>query len=566
MHTRVQNSLKLITFSFAISLASAYSFAQPSAGEIYQRNRDLEPPSVLLPGLIRGPSSIELKPLKPQAGQLSFVVKHFNFEGNSKISSQELSEVVKAFLNQPITFDDLNRVTDIVAEFYRARGWLVRVIIPQQDITEGVVLIHIIEAKLGGLKIDNQSSTINTKKVEEWIYSYIPQDRELSLSELEHAVLTLDDFPDISVTSSLQGGEKPGDTTLLLTVLDKPWYNGQATMDNFGDRNTGRTRGSALVNVNGLTGLGDQLSVYGTYSEGNNYGRLSFTTPIDMSGLRLGVNATAMTYHVINPSLSATGSHGATDSAGVEASYPVLRSRAANLMATFNWTYNQFKNWNINGINQDQTYNSNVAQLGVSGNSIDEWMNGGSNTGFIQISMGNNGRDVMGHYNTSYNVAGNFYKIRYNFSRSQVLDSTLFAYLSWSGQWANKNMDSSEQFYMSGPVAVRAYSSGGAATNGNLVTVELRQNFLQQFQAIAFYDLGLVQTWKNNNLTVNTMSNSYALQGAGLALSWLGPYNANVKATWARRLGSLDSTVANNITQSSGLSNNRFWLNLLLPF
>lgn len=561
--------LKFITAGlFALlGLIVAPAHAQTSAGQLLQQNRELEPQPPILPDATREVAPVEIKPLSPKPGQLSFTVKHFVFIGNIKLSNDELQPIVADFIDKPITFDDLKRVTDAITEFYREKGWLVRVFLPQQDITEGTVTIRIIEARLGGLKIDNRSTRVSDQRVEKWIYGRIPKASELSLDQLDHALLTLNDLPDVSVTGSLREGDKPGETVLLLTVTDKPLFNGQVAVDNFGDSNSGKVRGSAQVNANGPLGLGDQLTAYGMYSEGNSYGRLGYTLPIGTSGLRVGVNGSTMGYRVLNQSFQSLYANGTASTGGVEATYPLLRSRPANLVAILNWNYSQFKNWTINGLNTDQTYDTSVAQLGLSGNLIDNFFGGGLNFGSLIGSAGDIGRDAGGQYNGYYGVAGNFAKLRYAANRNQSLTESLSFYLGVSGQLASQNMDSSEQLYLGGPMNVRAYGTGqGPASQGNLTTAELRQYLPYQTLLTAFYDMGNVQTWKYNNAAVNGVNNNYILQGFGASLAWTGPYNFNIKATWAQRTGQLTENVAAYLNQNGGTSPNRFWINASIPF
>ena len=557
-----------LIFLLAVALFGAGSaHAQVSAGQLLQQNRELEPQPPVLPEVSREPTPLELKPLEPKAGQVSFTVKHFVFVGNSKLSNDQLQPIVADFLNKPITFDDLKRITDAVTEYYREQGWLVRVLLPQQDITDGTVTIRIIEAKLGGIQIDNQSKRVSNDRVQAWVYGRIPKASELSLDELDRAILTLNDLPDVFVTSSLQEGDKPGETLLLLTVTDKPLINGQVSVDNYGSNNSGIARGSALVNVNGPLGIGDQLSVYGMYSSGNNYGRLSYTLPVGTSGLRLGVNGSSMSYRVLNNSFNNLYANGFANTGGVEATYPIVRSRPMNLIGLFNWNYNQFRNWS-NGANvPENSYDTNVSQLGLSGNLIDGIAGGGLSTGSLIGSLGDVGKDAWTTAGQSAGVAGNFAKLRYAANRNQALTESLSLYLGVSGQWASKNMDSSEQLYLGGPMNVRAYAGGqGAATQGNLTSVELRQNLPYQTQLTAFYDLGNVQTWKFNNPSVNGVNNTYNLQGFGASLGWIGPYGFNLKATWAQRTGQLPNSVASYLNQNGGTSPNRFWITGSLPF
>ena len=558
-------NLRTLLF-FGALVSSPGIFAQTSAGQLLQQNRELEPTAPLLPDVTRNVSPLEVKPSTPPPGQLTFVVKQFEFTGNTKIPTSDLDRLAAGLINTPITFDDLGLLTNAITQYYRERGWLVRAVVPKQDITAGVVRIQLIEAKLGGISIDNRSKRVSNARVEEWIYARIPRATELSLDQLDFALLTLNDLPDISVSSSLQSGAQPGDTILVLTVEDKPLFNGQVSVDNYGDANSGKIRTSVLANANGPLGIGDQLSAYGMYSEGNSYGRLSFTAPVGSSGLRMGVNGSTMAYRVLNQSFQSLYANGIANTGGVEGSMPLIRSRPANLITTFGWNYSEFKNWTRFGVSQDQTYTTSVAQVGLNGNLLDDILGGGINTGLLNISGGDISRNINGPYSTYYGVAGSFAKARYAFTRLQSVTEEVTAYVSVSGQMASKNMDSSEQLYLGGPMNVRAYGSGqGAATQGNLTTVELRRNLPYQTQVAGFYDIGNVQTWKFNNPAVSQYSNNYVLQGAGVSLAWLGPYNLNVKGAFAMRTGGLSPSVTNYLTQNGGLSSHRFWITATLP-
>ena len=538
--------------------------AQTSAGQLLQQNRELEPLPPILPEATRAPAPVEYKPLEPKPGQLSFVVKHFVFVGNTKISSAELEPIVADFTGKPITFDDLKLITDAITEYYREKGWLARVFLPQQDITEGTVTIRIMEAKLGGIQIDNKSKRVSDARVEKWVYGRIPHASELSLEELDRAILTLNDLPDVFVTSSLQEGAKPGETILLLTVEDKPLFNGQVAVDNYGDSNSGKVRGSLMANANGPLGIGDQLSFYGMYSQGNNYGRLGYTLPVGTSGLRVGLNGSAMDYRVLNNSFTTLFANGYATTGGVEASYPIIRSRPANLVGIFNWNYNVFRNWN-NGVSAaENSYDTNVAQVGMSGNLLDGIYGGALNTASLIGSFGNIGKDAWTQYGQAVGVAGTFAKARYAYNRNQALTESLSAYVAVSGQLASRNMDSSEQLYLGGPMNVRAFGSGqGPASQGNLSTFELRQNLPYQTQLVGFYDLGNVQYWKYNQQ--NVPANDYAMSGFGASFGWIGPYNFNIKAVWAQRFA-LSQAAQNYLGQNGGTSWNRYWLNASLPF
>lgn len=542
------------------------SFAQQtSAGSVLQgiRSQELETtlPQVL-PNI--GQAKVE-QTSGPNAA--TFFAKRFVFIGNTKVSSETLNTLVAGYLNRPVTFNDLKNAADLIAEYYRAQGLLVKTQIPRQDVTGGVVTIEIMEASLGSIFIDNKSKRVSNTRVEKWIYSAIPRNTSLSLSALDRALLTLNDLPDIQVTSSLQEGGKRGETNVLLTVTDKPLVDGMVGVDNFGQSSTGQNRATANLNINGPLGLGEQVNIYGLHTEGTNYGRVALTAPIGSDGLRVGINGSYLAYRVVNSSFNQLFANGTSSTSGAELTYPIIRSRPANLFLLTNYNYSSFIN-NANSAITSQ-YSTSVFLGGLSGNLLDSFAGGGINSGSLMASGGsvnlNNSpslsSDVIGPQ-----VNGNFTKLRYAANRIQAITPSLSAYLGASGQIANKNLDSSEQLYLGGPYSVRAYATGqGNASQGNLMTFELRQTLPMKLLLTGFYDYANVQTYKTTNFTSAPQNNTYALQGLGSSIGWSGPMGLQIKAIWAMRTGTLPTLVTQSFNGNGGTSSNRFWLTASLP-
>jgi len=540
-------------------------FAQPSAGSLMQQLQS-EQPLMPLPPVQPGLTGEKLTPATP--GEREVLIKEFKFIGNQKLSQQELQAIVAPYKNTLMSFNQIKALTELIAEDYRKKGWLARALIPAQDVTDGVLTIQIVEAVLGGVRIDNQSKRVSTERVDSWIDSHIPQNSGLSLDQLDRAILTLNDLPDVNAVSSLQSGKNEGQTDLNLLVTDKPRFDGFIDEDNYGDPSTGMWRTVGSLYVNSPLGFGDQAIVYGLYSEGVSFGRLSYTAPIGKDGLRLGVNGSAMNYRVINRSWDDLRLGGQSQSGGLEASYPIVRSRPANLYALGFYNYSNYENSSDGNITN--RYKTSVFSAGLSGNLIDGLNGGGTSTGTLIASAGQiilNGSPLQSFNEETINTGGNFTKLRYSINRLQNITQNIAGYVSLTGQLANKNMDSSEQMFMGGPYAVRAYAPGqGAASQGNLLTAELRLKLPQQFLLSAFYDLANVQALKYSDYPGNTGANTYLLQGFGASLTWSAPKNILLRATWAHRTGDLSENAQAYLANNGGLSPNRFWLNASISF
>lgn len=566
--------LKDFYLDFVVRLVMALAFLflapnsyaqQTSAGSILQEIRSQEQDTALpqvTPNIIQ--PKLDQSPIA-KAGAI--IAKRFVFIGNTKVSSQKLNSLVAGYLNRPISFNDLKSAADLIAEYYRDQGWLIKTQIPQQDVTEGVITIEILEASLGGILIDNKSKRVSNARIEKWVYSAIPRNAPLSLSSLDRALLILNDLPDIQVTSSLQEGGRRGEANVLLAVTDKPLVDGMVGVDNFGQSSTGQNRATASLNVNGPLGLGEQVSVYGLHTEGTNYGRVALTAPIGSDGLRVGINGSYLSYRVINSSFNQLFANGTSSTGGAELTYPIIRSRPANLFLLTSYNYSSFIN-NANSAITSQ-YNTSVFLGGLSGNLLDSFAGGGINYGSLMASGGSVNLNNSPSFSSDLigpQVNGSFTKLRYGANRLQAITSDLSGYFGISGQIASKNLDPSEQLYLGGPYSVRAYATGqGNASQGNLMTFELRQTLPMKLLLTGFYDYANVQTYKTSSFTITPLNNTYAMQGLGSSIGWSGPMGLQVKAIWAMRTGTLPTLVTQSFNGNGGTSSNRFWLTASLP-
>jgi hemolysin activation/secretion protein len=124
----------------------------------------------------------------------------------------------------------------------------------------------------------------------------------------------------------------------------------------------------------------------------------------------------------------------------------------------------------------------------------------------------------------SARTRGDYGKFTLSLARLQGLSESNSLYLAFDGQLANRNLDSSEQFFLGGPNSVRAYdvgSVGGAM--GGLLSAELRHTLVLPvpgaWQAIAFVDSGVVRIYKDQFTPGENHAN---LSGVGAGLNWVG--------------------------------------------
>jgi hemolysin activation/secretion protein len=508
--------------------------------------------------------------LEPSAApSMAFTVKQFTFTGNTKLTSAALESALADYTNRPIEFKDLQEATNVVADAYAKAGWLARAFIPRQDITGGVVQIQVIEAVYGGSILEGDFNRVPRELVQGMIAAQNPEGQVLSLKDVERALLLADDLPGVSVVGSLTAGQNTQETDVLVNVQNTSLITGRVQVDNQGNKSTGANEVSLNASANGLLGYADQLNVYGLYTEGLSFGSVGYSIPLNYSGLRIGANFSTLGYRIVDPDLAALQGSGFANTWGFEATQPLVRSRNTNVFARLGYTNKLFDN--RAGQITTSNYTVDVVSFGLTATHLDSLIAGGYTMLSLTPSMGSVDYSAVPSFErivkATTQAQGQFTKLRYGLSRQQNLNTQWSVFANVRGQVASKNLDSSERFYLGGPYGVRAYPNNeGGGAQGNLFSVELRFNPLREVQLAAFYDVGNVQVNKFNDHPAAASPNDGTLQGAGLSLSWNGPYNVIVNATWATRIGS--NPFANDASQNQdgSSSKNRFWLNASIGF
>ncbi len=497
-------------------------------------------------------------------------IKQFEFSGHSVYSSQTLQSHVASWVGQPINIPALERAAEAVSALYRQDGWLAKVELPSQDLTDGLVRIHVIEAVLSGISVQASPLAAVTPDIpREFVAHATPLNEPLSLKNLERASQLINELPGVESSLALRPGNTPGETEAAITLGDAKPHEGSVMVDNGGSHSTGNLRVTGQATLKGLWQRGDLTSLQWSKSQGLSTARVSYSEPLGASGLRGGVFASVAQYQLALPEFNAINAHGPSKSLGLEVMYPWLR----NSTSSINWTASLENKRFTNHANEQTAsdYRSQVLSTGLNGQFQDPWQGSNSaslvfNLGYLNLSGSpNETSDANGP-----RTAGMFNKTRVQWIRQQKLSDVDAFQVNWQSQWASKNLDGSEKLFLGGPQGVRAYPvNEGGASAGHLFNLE----WFRQVQwddnlpvtLSAFKDVGYATVNKYAWGSTDSV-NKYALRGHGLSASMainssLG--QSQLKLTWAKRLGlNPMSNSTTGLDQDGTLSINRFWLSL----
>ena len=548
---------------------SSVGWAQtlPDAGSIRQQ---IEPSRTLpLPQASPRPKITPPAELQAPAG-MTVRVQSFRFAGNQLLSADQLASAVSTFAGQQLGFEGLQRAADAVAAAYREAGWIVRVYLPEQDISAGTITLQVVEARFAGVRIEGApSKSLMASELQAWFNTHQATGQALNANALDRALLLADDLPGVSVAGTLAPGAADGETALVLQTSDEPFLYGDIGVDNTGARSTGSQRLTANLNVNSPGGRGELVSLNLLHTQGSDYGRVAMTVPDGYNGLRLGASASSMSYKVIDGQQSITSLQikGRSSSLGLDWNYPLVRARMHNLYFSGGLENKGFHSDNRNSNAEDpksySDYETNSLRLGLSGNRFDDLAGGGANSGSVQLLWGR--LSAMQAHSQIDGIERSYQKINYSASRQQTISDAHSLLLSLQGQHATQLLDSSERFYIGGAGTVRAYpSSELGGERGQMLTAEWRWRLDSAWVLSAFADHGRVVSLP---ATPSDQRTSLTLRGHGLSLGWQGPSGISSKLTWSRRDGNNPKPAPNTFTDGDGtLQLNRIWFTASVQF
>ena len=542
MSRRAQRVQQWLAVWLALAVPSGAAFGQviPGSGELLQQTTRPAPPKPSSnTGLtINQPAAQELPATDP------FPVRHIEISGNTLVSSAELRSLVQPSEGKMLNLKWLEDLAALITKRYQDHGYLLsRAYIPPQTLSDGSVRIAVLEARYGAVVVSNTSGVS-----EALLLSYLhPLKAGGPVIEdpLQRSLLLLSDVPGAVVNSTLAPGVDPGTTELQVLATPGAPDSGTFALDDAGNRYTGRERLSAAVNVNDPLGRGDVLSLNAmTTGPGLSYGRVGYQALLENGeGTTVGGGLSGLYYHLGN-GLSDLHAHGTAEVETLTVSQPVIRSIAGNLFAQFAFNAKQLRDeTDASDIHTDR--HTDALTMTLAGDRRDSL---GIFNGSMDLTVGHLGFDNQTAElasSATARTAGTYAKYSLSLARLQSLSESNSFYVAVNGQAADKNLDSSEQFFLGGPNSVRAYDVGtiGGAL-GALASAEFRHNLgvssYGTWQTILFADSGVVRIYKT---VFDAGDNTASLSGAGVGLNWAGGNGWTAALEVARPIGTVPMLV-----------------------
>ena len=493
-----------------------------------QRRIAPEPTEGVIPeGPPAGPSAAAAR-----ASDERIRVSAFAVNGVTRFTPEEVAAVLQPFVGKELDTAGIHAAADALNRHYRDAGYFVaKVFIPPQDVVD-TVRLDVYEGYLDsqGIEVVNEGERVRSSVIEEILQTNIRGGEPIHRAEFERALLITEDLPGITTSSVLYPGEHVGTARLRTTATDVPMFTGNVDIDNFGTDSTGQYRVGTTLYLNSPGHVGDQLVArLVTSGSGSQYGYLTYLRPISPTGTRLGASIDYFNYdadYITNLGYS----DGYASDARLYLTHPLVRSRHGNLNIRADASHLEVHDRNDLDINAKRKIDSFTVAL--HGDDDHEWLGTGLSMFDISVTAGRvdvQGNDAYASIDeTTAETDGGFARFNFSFSRLQQLTDHWSVFGRVSGQLASTNLDSSQKFYIGGPISVSGYPVGEAGGDeGVEVLAELRRDFVLPWAGTLlggiFYQQGWIKNhknpwdgWEGNNPIIE---NDFNLKTAGVSLT-----------------------------------------------
>ncbi|MGQ3100115.1 MAG: ShlB/FhaC/HecB family hemolysin secretion/activation protein [Sphingopyxis solisilvae] len=281
--------------------------------------------------IVSADDSIERAPCplaNPEFANVRITLRSVEFSSVEGIDPATLAPSWADRVGQDLPISVVCDIRDRAATMLRSQGYLAAVRVPPQTISDGVVRLDILAARMTRVEVRGDAGR-NERLLQRYL-SRLDDQPVFNIVEAERYLLLARDIPGLDARLTLRPGNAPGEVVGEVLVARTPFIF-DTNIQNYGSRDVGRWGGVARVRFAGLTGMGDltTASFYSTPDfDEQQVVQLAHEFRVGGEGLRLGAS---YTYAWTRPDLAAFPIKSKTQVVNLFASYPLTLRQAHRL-------------------------------------------------------------------------------------------------------------------------------------------------------------------------------------------------------------------------------------------
>lgn len=480
------------------------------------------------------------------ADETKFTVRQAHIDAAElRLDKNELARRLAPVIGHETTLSAVNAALADITAYCRSHGYpAAAAYLPAQDSADGTVTVKVIPGRYGEVKLENHSKLKD--RVARRFLTGLRAGEIIRSRALETALYSISDVSGTRAVGVLAPGKEFGTSDVTVRIEDGSQTNTVLYAENYGSKTSGRYRYGLQHTIYDIGGTGARTNLGGLISNSHmhNY-YANYEMPVDRGGSTIGLGVSQMDYK-LGGAMRDWGANGKADTVSLFGSYPLYHTHDGQLKLSYGYDYRRLKDdLDLFAGLADSKKHTHSVHVGVTGTAS---LPGTALSYDATVTTGRLGADssFAEMQTQTAKTDGSYTKLSVDGTVVRSLGHRTDVLVKASGQLASRNLDGSEQIYLGGANAVRAYPQGeGSGDVGVLGTAEVRwYTDLPGLVLSTYLDAGHVKRARDGS------EGSETLKGWGLAASYTRPGDWFARLDYARRIG--DSPYLSEDAKSKG--------------
>ncbi|MEZ2893784.1 MULTISPECIES: ShlB/FhaC/HecB family hemolysin secretion/activation protein [Providencia] len=184
-----------------------------------------------------------------------FTIEHVSITGQESLPHWvPIKRLANQAVGHCIGVEGINLLVTDVQNRLISHGWITsRVLVPEQDLSTGVLQLVVMPGKVQKVIFTDDSSQYST------LYTAIPahSGNLLDLRDIEQGLENLQRLPTVQASMEMVPGDGPGETQIVIKREQSRYWHAGAWVDNTGSKSTGKNQAGVMLALDNPTSLSD---------------------------------------------------------------------------------------------------------------------------------------------------------------------------------------------------------------------------------------------------------------------------------------------------------------------
>lgn len=402
-------------------------------------------------------------------------INRLEFSPSGILTEDDLMAIRAAYEGKRVHVEELLALIDAIDLLYVEKGFVAKAILPEQTIEDGVVTIHLVEARYGRIILEGNQSTQDafiTARLD------IQSGELIDIVHLDQSITYFNRTNDAKLHAQLSPGEAFGTSDVIVLVQEPKREQFLIALSGGGRAQDAITR-TFTWQIHSLRGMRDAVTATVVDAPGTASGSLSYNVPINSKGTRFGLTMSVSTVEILDEDGTGTGIKRESNQKSATLSHPFKVNPTSTTLISAEWQSRE-----TNMFIEDVPLSGATNQSVTLGHTVEGQMSGGMWSFSHGVRAGVS--QVQGGQPTRYH--------KYNVSAQRswhTPSGTVWTVRGVVQHPIGGGVPDGEDFSLGGPTTVRGIYEGAVRADGGYsASIEHRRSAIQGAEVFGFLDHG----------------------------------------------------------------------------